>query len=213
MQLRPKVANYELSVENNRPDKHNLDMSLFERISSTGIPSTTMANFEFPLAQLTTQRRMRPEIADLVRRPLYPALKDHPSVQHYPPVSGMYHSLYWFEHENREDGSGPMDLKETSHSNQFEVTMATELVAYLMKQDGYCEGDIVVLTPYLGQLRKLRSSFARAFSVQLSERDSNELAELDLLEIPSEITSDTAARKPLSQTVRIATVSQILNNL
>jgi hypothetical protein len=151
---------------------------------------------------------MRSEIAELVRRPLYPSLKDHPSVQNYPAVSGMYHSLFWFDHKNREDGSGPMDLKETSHSNQFEATMATNLVAYLMKQDGYREGDIVVLTPYLGQLRKLRESFSRVFSVQLSERDNDDLAELDLFEIPSEQTLEKVVRKPLSQTVRIATVSQ-----
>jgi superfamily I DNA and/or RNA helicase len=209
MQLRPKVANYDLSVENMRRDKYNLDMSLFERICSMGVPSTTTDTFDFPLAQLTTQRRMRSEIAELVRRPLYPTLKDHPSVQNYPPVSGMYHSLFWFDHEYREDGSGPMELKETSHSNKFEATMATNLVAYLMKQDGYREGDIVVLTPYLGQLRKLRESFSQVFSVQLSERDNDDLAELDFIEIPSEQTSEKVVREPLSQTVRIATVNPI----
>jgi hypothetical protein len=209
MQLRPKVANYDLSIENNRREKHNLDVSLFERICSMGVPSTSTDNFEFPLAQLTTQRRMRPEIADLVRRPLYPTLMDHPSVQNYPAVSGMYHSLYWLDHANREAGTGPMDLKETSHSNQFEVDMATHLVAYLMKQERYRDGDIVVLTPYLGQLRKLRDSFASKYSVQLSERDNDELAGLDLFEIPSETSMKSVVRQSLSQAVRIATVCHI----
>ena len=79
MQLRPHVQNHELSAENQRRElKYNLDISLFERLCASGVRSTTEHNLEFPFAQLTVQRRMRPDIADLVRLPLYPELEDHP---------------------------------------------------------------------------------------------------------------------------------------
>ena len=87
MQLRPHVQNYELSAENQRRLlRYNLDISLFERLCSSGVRSTSENNFKFPFAQLTVQRRMRPDIADLVRLPLYPELEDHPTVQDYPQV-------------------------------------------------------------------------------------------------------------------------------
>ena len=206
MQLRPKVSNYDLSVEKPRGMKHNLDVSLFERLCVAGIPSTSKENFQFPLAQLTVQRRMRPEIADLVRIPLYPMLQDHTSVKSYPRVEGMYHSLYWFHHNKYEDGAGPIDLKETSHSNQYEVEMVTQLVAHLSKQDGYKEGDVAVITPYVGQLRKLRDALANTFSVQLSEKDTEEVAALQELDTSDLHVPVEAERRSLTQSVRIATV-------
>ena len=77
---------------------------------------------------------MRPEIADLVRIPLYPDLLDHQSVQKYPQVSGMFHNIYWWNHEQEEDGTSQTDVKETSRSNMYEVEMVTQLVSYLSKQ-------------------------------------------------------------------------------
>src|SRR5438046_9075991 len=122
-QLRPKCSNYELSVENPHDFTHNLDVSLFERLSCSGVPSLSNENFTFPLAQLTIQRRMRPGIADLVRIPLYNDLKDHPSVVHAPPVAGMYKPIFWMDHDKTEDGATSLDVKETSHSNSFKVDM------------------------------------------------------------------------------------------
>lgn len=40
------------------------------------------------LATLTTQRRMRPDIADLIRRTIYPTLLDSDVVKRYPDVRG-----------------------------------------------------------------------------------------------------------------------------
>jgi len=207
MQLRPKVANFDLSVENTRGIKYNLDVSLFERLCFSGVPSTSAETFKFPLAQLTIQRRMRPGIADLVRIPLYHELKDHQDVQEYPSVAGMYQPLYWLDHQHREDGEGPMDMKETSHSNDFEVEMVTQLVSHLSKQDGYQDGDIAVLTPYVGQLRKLRDSLGSAFLVQLSEQDEEDVAALEEFEMTSAVASGVVTkRQTLEQSVRIATV-------
>src|ERR1700737_4502562 len=121
MQLRPKVQNHELSIENQRRGlKFNLDISLFERLCTSGIRSTTENNLEFPFTRLTVQRRMQPDIADLIRLPLYPELEDHPMVREYPQVVGMYDQLFWFDHSHREDGSGEFDIQGTSHSNDYE---------------------------------------------------------------------------------------------
>ena len=49
-QLRPKVNNYELTIE--KGEGYNLNMSLFERLVLAGVPHTT----------LNLQHRMRPEI-------------------------------------------------------------------------------------------------------------------------------------------------------
>ena len=157
-----------------------------------------------PLAQLTTQRRMRPGIADLVRIPLYSDLKDHPSVLYAPAVAGMYKPIFWMNHDKTEDGATQLDIKETSYSNSFEVDMVTQLASHLSKQDGYKNGDIAVITPYVGQLRKLRNALEKVFSVELSTEDKKEIDEFDELPITGKI-----ERKSLAQTVRIATVQPI----
>lgn len=38
---------------------------------------------------MQVQRRMRPAIAEIIRKEIYPALKDGPNVLHYPDVAGM----------------------------------------------------------------------------------------------------------------------------
>jgi AAA domain len=205
MQLRPQIANHDLSVENSRQVKHNLDVSLFERLCISGVPSTSADHFDFPLSKLTVQRRMRPEIADLVRLPLYSALQDHNDVQNYPPVAGMHQALFWLDHEQHEDRENLIDSKDTSHSNMYEVHMVTQLVSHLSKQGCYKSGEIAVITPYVGQLRKLRDSLRNTFSVQMSETDADELSQLDPVDSAQEIVG-RIERKELTQTVRIATV-------
>lgn len=170
------------------------------------MPSASGDKFEFPLTQLTVQRRMRPEIGDLVRIPLYRELLDHDSVQQYPRVAGMFDSLYWLNHEEAEDAVCNTDVKDTSRSNSYEVEMVTQLVLHLSKQNGYKSGDVAVITPYAGQLRKLQHSLEKTFLVQLSDEDEEEIATINPLEAAREVTLNTV-RKPLSQSVRIATVS------
>ncbi len=86
-QLRPGVQNYDLSLENPRGKKYSLDMSTFERL-------ITNPDLEIPYDTLQTQRRMDASISDLVRKTLYPSLKDHESVLAYPPVIGVRNRLY-----------------------------------------------------------------------------------------------------------------------
>lgn len=86
LQLRPQIQNYELSRENPRGgEQYSLDVSLFERL----IGSEHQSGTHLPYITLETQRRMHPSIAQLVRDPLYPQLKDAPSVMEYPEVAGM----------------------------------------------------------------------------------------------------------------------------
>jgi superfamily I DNA and/or RNA helicase len=206
MQLRPHVQNHELSVENQRRElKYNLDISLFERLCASGVRSTTTSNLEFPFSQLTVQRRMRPDIADLIRLTLYHSIEDHPSVQDYPQVPGMHHHLYWLDHTQREAGSGEFDIKGTSHSNDYEVEMVKQLVSHLSKQGCYCDGELAIITPYVGQLRKLRNELRNTFSVQLSAKDQEEVDTIDEAEAPGD-SPPSVERKALSQSVRIATV-------
>jgi superfamily I DNA and/or RNA helicase len=204
MQLRPHVANFELSSENRKGITHNLDISLFERLC------TSPAN-KIPSTQLTVQRRMRPSIADLVRFPLYPKVLDHESVHDYPNVMGMVDNLYWFDHSNWEDGQKESDMKEMSHSNQFEVDMTVQLVAHLHKQGCYKSGDIAILTPYLGQLRKFAKALGNYFSIEISDGDEEDLAHLEATQ-PADSTEEMPVplkmeRKPLSDSIRIATVT------
>jgi hypothetical protein len=88
-QLRPQINNYGLSLESQQGTPYQLDRSQFERLSvgERGRPS-------FPVAQLNVQRRMRPEISNLVRQTIYPRLKDHEVTKHLPAVVGMRKNVF-----------------------------------------------------------------------------------------------------------------------
>jgi hypothetical protein len=96
---------------------------------------------------------MLPSISQLVRETIYPELQDHPHVKQYPPVKGMAKPLVFFDHDHPEDGADDDESK--SKSNAFEVAMIVGFVGYMLRQ-GYAEGQITVITPYVGQLLKLR---------------------------------------------------------
>ena len=59
--------------------------------------------------------------------------------------------------------------------NQQEIDLTVALVYHLMRQGTYTGTDIAVLTPYLGQLNKLRDKFSEAFGVILGDRDQHDL--------------------------------------
>jgi hypothetical protein len=208
MQLRPHIANFDLSSENTCGKvTHNLDISMFERLFMGG-PSSLSTNGKLPPStQLTVQRRMRPEIADLVRVPLYPGLLDHDNVKNYPNVLGVYHPIYWVDHSNHEDQRGSSDMKETSRSNTFEVQMTIGLVLHLKKQGCYKRGDVAIVTPYLGQFRKLWDKLKIHFSVEMSDRDEDELGNFERgIERNDTVPIINLETKPLTETVRLATV-------
>ncbi|KAJ3035349.1 hypothetical protein HDV00_004049 [Rhizophlyctis rosea] len=160
-QLRPSVATWKLSTDSPTGKSYLLDQSLLERLSSS-----------FPTSHLTTQRRMRPEISDLIRRTLYPHLIDAENVERYPDVRGMQDNVFWFDHEFKERSGGSVAIM--SHANVEEAEMCVGLVRYLIR-NGYRGGDIAVLTPYLGQLLLLRDLLKESFTVVLDERDADEV--------------------------------------
>ncbi|KAJ3237919.1 hypothetical protein HDU81_008671 [Chytriomyces hyalinus] len=147
LQLRPRVALHELTSE----------------------------SAEFPMETLNVQRRMRPIIADFIRKLFYPQLKDAEHVQTYPDVAGIRQNVYFVDHKVPQD-QVDASARAHSHSNKFESEYCISLLKYLIRQ-GYAAADIVVLTPYVGQLLQLRDLLSKEMMVLISEKDMTEIKE------------------------------------
>lgn len=206
LQLHPQIQNYELQSTNPRGVQYSLDVSLFERL----VQPSHLNDARLPVSVLETQRRMHPSIAEMVRSTLYNSLKDADNVKEYPEVVGMQRRLFWMNHQHLETGAASEDPHNTSHSNNFEIEMATAMVSHLVRQGTYAPEDIAVLTPYLGQLLKLRQRMAAesTFAVDLGERD---LEDLDALVEEKSPGAQMPAKPPVSKTtllrsIRLATV-------
>ncbi|KAF6760156.1 hypothetical protein DFP72DRAFT_1063222 [Ephemerocybe angulata] len=169
LQLRPMLNNYSLSMDSTKGRKlFRFDMSLMERLSSSG----------FPMSQIDVQRRMRPEISNLIRHTLYPNLTDNDFVKNYPNVRGFAKNVFFLDHEHPENDGSAEDT--SSKFNTYEVDMIRDMVIYLLRQGCYSqEGDIVVLCAYLGQLAKVRDALRGLVAVVIDERDQTELADCD----------------------------------
>ncbi|XP_034243136.1 NFX1-type zinc finger-containing protein 1-like [Thrips palmi] len=129
-QLRPNPAVYELAR------RYHLDVSLFERLINNGVHCVA----------LTTQHRMRPEIARLISPSIYPNLINHPSVRNFPSVRGVTKNVFFLNHTRREE-----EVKDAqSFQNSHEANMVSGLVKYLLQQ-GYDPSKITVLSTYKGQ--------------------------------------------------------------
>ena len=100
-------------------------------------------------ASLSTQRRMRPEICTLIR-PLYNQLMDHPCTTEYPHVRGMKHNLFFLDHTVSESGSGASFMM-NGHQNKHEAELAFGLAIHLLR-NGYEPSQLVIITPYVGQV-------------------------------------------------------------
>ena len=172
-QLRPKCNNYALSVE--KGDGYDLNRSLFERLILQGHRHAT----------LRKQYRMVPEISHLIRSMTYGDLLDGPKVFERPSIRGIRGRVAFVNHNEPEvDASEIQDSRDASYKaskrNRFEADMILKLVRYLGQQ-GYNTSNIVVLTPYLGQLRLLRDMLSKETDPLLSDLDSFELIRAGLL--------------------------------
>ncbi|KYG47209.1 hypothetical protein M433DRAFT_509938 [Acidomyces richmondensis BFW] len=202
-QLRPHVQNYDLSIESLRGRQYALDVSLFERLAQ---PQDLISQ-PLPLSILNVQRRMHPSISQLVREMQYPELQDGTSLN-YPEVIGMRRRLFWMNHSHGETGD---DEVNSSHTNDYEVNMVAALVRHLVRQGTYQGNDIAVITPYLGQLRKIRNKLAANYEIVLSEGDNDQLLK-EGDDFPTEALTrfqerrTTVARDTLLKVLRIATV-------
>ncbi|GAB7354884.1 hypothetical protein MBLNU459_g5523t2 [Dothideomycetes sp. NU459] len=203
-QLRPQIQDYNLSTESPNGVGYGLDISLFERLIH---PRDTSAQ-PLPFSTLHLQRRMHPSISQLIRTTQYPHLQDDLCVSRYPEIVGMRHRLFWLDHEAPEDHT---EAPSTSRSNAFEVDMIAALVQHIVHQGVYNAADIAVLTPYSGQLRKLRDRFSDTYTILLNDRDADELDEdaaatEDASCVRSMAGTHKAAQGSLNQALRLATV-------
>ncbi|KNG48654.1 nf-x1 finger and helicase domain protein [Stemphylium lycopersici] len=211
-QLRPSVSNYkDLSTESQRGRLHQLDKSQFERlcVGEHGRPV-------MPIAQLNVQRRMRPEISALIRETIYDKLIDHAITYTMPDVVGLRKNVFWLDHNHFEDGMDVNDQFDKSKTNTWEVAMVQALVHHVIRQGVYKSSEIAVLTPYTGQLQKLRQAMRNDFEIVLSDRDQEALKdegyESDEPQLPGrgvDISNDE--QKPLQKQtlinlLRVATV-------
>jgi hypothetical protein len=171
-QLRPK-AHYDLSVE--KRDGYDLNRSLFERLILKGYPHQI----------LLEQHRMRPELSALVRHLTYPDLSDAPDTQNRPKLRGFQGNLIFVSHEHPEEEAQDVpDWKDfnatSSKKNVFEARMTLKCVRYLAQQ-GYGTGQVVVLTPYLAQLRLLMDVLGRENDPVLNDLDTYDLVRAGLM--------------------------------
>ncbi|RDA86075.1 hypothetical protein CP532_1289 [Ophiocordyceps camponoti-leonardi (nom. inval.)] len=203
LQLRPQIQNYELQSTNPRGREYSLDVSLFERL----VQPDDASERRVPLSVLETQRRMHPDIAQLVRSTLYRDLKDSEEVKSRQQVFGIKDRLFWFHHEKLEAAAAKDDPTNTSHHNDFEVEMTVSLVSHLFRQGEYTHGDIAVLTPYLGQLHRLRRRMESMFEISVSDRDLEALEAVES-EVPSAAATPRSLlnKSTLLKSVRVATV-------
>lgn len=209
-QLRPQTQNYKLNSSNPHGEKYSLDVSLFERL----IDPPYTQDRRLPYSVLLTQRRMHCSISNLVRQTLYPKLEDGENVRQYPEVRGLRKRLFWFDHDKREAHSNPNSPVHTaSHTNEFETEMAAMLVSHLIKQGSYDAGDIAVITPYLGQLFKLRRRMGELFEIVLNDRDQADAekaiadAEPEAAEaLKASLTTSGVVKAAMLNRVRVATV-------
>jgi hypothetical protein len=171
-QLRPKV-HFDLSVE--KGDGYDLNRSLFERLVLRGYPHQTLCQ----------QHRMRPELSALVRQLTYPDLVDAPSTHNRPDLKGFRDNLIFVNHKEPEiEMPDVPDWKDTtstsSKKNMFEAKMTLKCVRYLGQQ-GYRTDHLVVLTPYLGQLRLLLDELGKDNDPVLNDLDSYDLVRAGLM--------------------------------
>ena len=134
------------------------------------------------------QHRMRPEISSLIKK-TYPELKDGPKTHGRPPLRGASSSLIFIDHDEPESAAQTLD--QSYKANLHEVGMVTAIVRYLVQQ-GYKTTQLVVLTPYLGQLQELRRALSADWRVLVDQ--------LDLEMLDSAGIADDAAKGASTQT-------------
>eukprot|EP01032_Pedospumella_encystans_P023363 gene23363-26447_t len=200
-QLRPKLECYELRKESGKGI--DFDISLFERLATRS---------SFPIVTLNEQRRMRPEVCDLIRLTTYPFLKDHASVTQRDDVRGVSSNVIFIDHNHLEGADTENAvLGNSSKINLHEVGMVREIVRYFVLQ-GYQPSDIVILTPYLGQLVLIQAELKKIkLEVDINDLDRQDLqsADIDIGSAADASQEKSGAKETTPQTkvsVRVATV-------
>ena len=202
-QLRPKYSNYAISVE--KGDGYDLNRSMFERLVLANYPHTT----------LSKQYRMCPEISSLVRHLTYPNLQDANKTLGRAPVRGIQDRVIFFNHDYLEvDALELADRRDpeskASKSNSFEVDLVLKTVRYLGQQ-GYGTDKLVILTPYLGQLRLLRDQLMIENDPVLNDLDSFDLVRAGLLSEAVQMSTNGLSKSPPSVYEYLSCVKALAN--
>ena len=135
-QLPPKTNDYTIAR------RYKLGVSLFERLVKN----------QFPFVTLEVQHRMNPEISAVVSKTIYNGiLKDSESTKDYKEVTGMKCNVYFVDHSQYETPES-----DNSPSNEHEAEFIICLCRYLI-QNGYKHEEITVITPYVGQMFRIRT--------------------------------------------------------
>ncbi|KAL9044740.1 MAG: hypothetical protein Q9214_002142, partial [Letrouitia sp. 1 TL-2023] len=201
-QLRPQVNQPSLSIATETGRLYRLDESLFERMVSPLSPEV----HTLPYSTLSVQRRMHPDIADLMRATEYPFLEDHASTAR-PPVAGMVHRTFWFDHQYPEDRLETVASDGTSYSNAYECDMICEIVRHLLKTNDFGKGDITILCPYNKQLANIKKKLTETSkcSIFLSDADKESLVDINALP-EEELRSSSRSSIDLASMVQLASV-------
>jgi superfamily I DNA and/or RNA helicase len=148
----------------------DFNISLFERLINEGVEPS----------RLVKQYRMRPEISEPVRALMYRDLQDAATVLHRAAFQGSQANAFFVSHGSPEGGdqnAGLSSLDSMSKTNLEECHLIVAIVQYCIRQ-GYRLGDVVVLTPYLGQLHLLRCNLQAArLAALVGNRDMDELVD------------------------------------
>jgi superfamily I DNA and/or RNA helicase len=172
-QLRPKVNKYSLTVE--KGEGYDLNLSLFERLVLADVPHVT----------LNKQHQMRPEISALVKSLTYPGLEDAEKTRGRPNLRGFQDNVIFVSHSRPELNADRIadrhdEGAKTGKENPYEAEMVLRCVRYLGQQ-GYGTENIVVLTPYLGQLSLLAQTLSTENDPVLNDLDSCDLIRAGLI--------------------------------
>ncbi|CZR61308.1 related to stage V sporulation protein K [Phialocephala subalpina] len=106
-----------------------------------------------------------------------------PSTRNRPDLRGFTDNVIFLHHTNLEVELKEKELRDSRSStkqNDFEAQMILKCVRYLAQQ-GYGSDKLVVLTPYLGQLRLLRDKLADDNDPILNDLDKLDLIKAGLL--------------------------------
>ena len=150
---------------------------------------------------------MRPTISEFVRIQTYPTLKDHISVTKYPRVKGVIQDVVFIDHAIAEDGAKDKNIDDghsKTKSNTHEADICVEMVRFFLLQ-GYQQDQIVVLTPYVGQLMKIAIKLKmdiKETTAYVSDQDLQEMEEEEAVN-----TKDTGGRHGEKlKSIRCATI-------
>ncbi|KAG9497512.1 hypothetical protein J7337_010373 [Fusarium musae] len=189
-QLRPKVGNYLLTKE--KGEGYDLNVSLFERLVIQGRHFTA----------LEEQHRSHPDISQYPRMLAYPELKDVPSTSDRQLIRGLKSRVTFVHHERPEDTMDDVAERrdptaKATKRNPYEAMMVLRMVRYL-SQNGYKTENMVVLTPYLGQLFLLKETLRKEMDPWLNDVDNHDLVRAGLV--------TQAAAKVNKKPLRLSTI-------